>query len=48
MLRSVILLLLAATAVVADDPSDVRELDADSFAEGVEEDIILVEFYAPW
>ena len=48
MIRSVVVLLLVATAV-ADDASDVIELDADSFDEGIaDEDMILVEFYAPW
>ena len=33
--------------VVAED-SDVIELDASTFDEGVDREIILVEFYAPW
>ena len=31
-----------------DDPGDVIVLDDSNFAEGVNVDIILVEFYAPW
>lgn len=30
------------------DPSDVIDLDASNFAEGVNKDIVLVEFFAPW
>ena len=46
MSRWVALLLLVA--VVAADDSDVIELDESNFKEGVNKDIILVEFYAPW
>lgn len=31
-----------------DDPGDVIVLDDSNFAEGVNKDLILVEFYAPW
>lgn len=30
------------------DPGDVIVLDDSNFAEGVNHDLILVEFYAPW
>ena len=30
------------------EDSDVIELDASNFADGVDKDVILVEFYAPW
>lgn len=39
---------LLSVAVRGEDDSDVIELDASNFAEGVDKDIILVEFYAPW
>lgn len=46
MSRWLVLLLLAA--IVAVEGSDVLELDEKTFEEGVNADIILVEFYAPW
>ena len=47
MLRGVLLLLLAVSACVIAE--DVIELDADTFQDGIaDEDIVLVEFYAPW
>ena len=36
------------SAFVAAEDSDVIELDASNFDEGVDREIILVEFYAPW
>ena len=49
MARWVLLLLTTlCAAALADDDSDVIELDADTFDDGIDEPIILVEFYAPW
>lgn len=50
MLASVVLLLLvcAARSDDGEDPSDVLVLDASNFKDGVDKDLILVEFYAPW
>lgn len=48
MTRWVSLLLLAAV-VLAEEGSDVLELDADNFDDELENlPIALVEFYAPW
>lgn len=47
MARWLVSVLLLA-AVVAADNSKVIELNEDNFEEGVNKDIILVEFYAPW
>lgn len=42
-------MLLSLLAMAVAGESDVIELDEKSFDEGIEdEDIILVEFYAPW
>ena len=47
MSRGTTLLLLALMAVAM--ASDVIELDADNFKEGtMGEEMMLVEFYAPW
>jgi len=47
--RSVLLLLVAVLAFALAEESDVLELDAKTFDDGIEDkDIILVEFYAPW
>ena len=40
------IILLSAFAWAED--SDVIELDASNFDEGVDRELILVEFYAPW
>ena len=42
------LALLLLVAVVTAEDSDVLELDENNFAEGVNKDIVLVEFFAPW
>lgn len=49
------LFLLVSLAVIAcaqegdeGDPGDVIVLDQSNFAEGVNKDLVLVEFYAPW
>lgn len=48
MARWAILFLLAAL-VVAEEDSDVVELDTDTFDDRIAgEPIMLVEFYAPW
>lgn len=39
---------LLACRASADGDSDVLDLDASNFAESVDVDIILVEFFAPW
>ena len=44
-----VVLLVLAVAVVAEDDSDVLELDADNFKDELaDREIVLVEFYAPW
>lgn len=51
MVRSLFLLtclVFLAFADEEDDPGDVIVLDDSNFAEGVNVDLILVEFYAPW
>ena len=49
-MRSLFLLslLLICTGVWCEEESDVIELDASNFDEGVKADLMLVEFYAPW
>ena len=43
------ILFLFAALVVAEEDSDVVELDADNFDDRIAgEPIMLVEFYAPW
>lgn len=49
------LFLLVSLVVIAcaqegdeGDPGDVIVLDQSNFAEGVNKDLVLVEFYAPW
>ena len=49
MLRCAVLFLLLAPLVLAQDDSDVLELDADNFEDGIAGvPLMLVEFYAPW
>ena len=42
------LVLVLVAAIVAVEGSDVLVLDEKNFKEGVDTEIILVEFYAPW
>ena len=46
--RFIVFTVFAAAAVLAGEASDVLELDDDNFVVGVDKDIVLVEFYAPW
>lgn len=49
MARWVLLLLTTlCVTVLAEEDSDVLDLDADTFDDGIDEPIILVEFFAPW
>ena len=44
-----VLLFVLATMAIAEDGSDVLELDTSNFEEEIEgKPVILVEFYAPW
>ena len=43
-----VMFLLAAIVLAQGDDSDVLELDADTFDDGIAAPIMLVEFYAPW
>lgn len=45
---SLLLLVAVVAADEEEDPGDVVVLDESNFAEGVNKDIVLVEFYAPW
>jgi hypothetical protein len=48
MARLALLFLFAAIAIAQDD-SDVLELNSESFEDGIfNQPLVLVEFYAPW